>query len=88
MVGHVDGLEKTEILSSSWALINTSIHEGLAVSFLEALQCETPLISSVDPDGGVAIWPIHRSVSRFRRGAASTFCRSTYVFSGESLSGI
>ena len=44
MVGHVDGEEKRKLLSSAWALINTSIHEALATSFLEALVCETPLL--------------------------------------------
>ncbi|NOT25049.1 MAG: glycosyltransferase family 4 protein, partial [Acidobacteria bacterium] len=50
LMGHVDGEEKTRILSSAWALINTSIHEGLAVSFLEALTCETPLLSCIDTE--------------------------------------
>jgi glycosyltransferase involved in cell wall biosynthesis len=45
MLGHVDGAEKLETVASAWALVNTSIHEGLAVSFLEALACETPIIS-------------------------------------------
>ena len=44
MVGHVDGEEKRKLLSSAWVLINTSIHEALATSFLEALACETPLL--------------------------------------------
>lgn len=50
MMGHVDGDEKIQLLSSAWALINTSIHEGLAVSFLEALICETPILSCQDPE--------------------------------------
>jgi len=54
LTGHIDGSEKSEMLSSCWALINTSIHEGLAVSLLEALHCETPLIGSVDPEGIVS----------------------------------
>ncbi|MDR4467892.1 MAG: glycosyltransferase family 4 protein [Nitrospira sp.] len=44
MVGHVDGEEKRKLLSSAWVLINTSIHEALATSFIEALACETPLL--------------------------------------------
>jgi glycosyltransferase involved in cell wall biosynthesis len=31
-------------------LVNTSIHEGLSVSFLEALAHEVPIVASVDPD--------------------------------------
>lgn len=29
--------------------VNTSIYEGLAVSFLEAFACETPVVSCQDP---------------------------------------
>jgi glycosyltransferase involved in cell wall biosynthesis len=56
LLGHLDGDEKVHVLSSAWALVNTSIHEGLAVSFLEALACETPVLSCQDPE---------RVVSRF-----------------------
>lgn len=54
MMGHVDGEKKVGILSAAWVLVNTSIHEGLAVSFLEALKCETPLLSCVDPQNVVS----------------------------------
>lgn len=54
LLGHVDGAEKQRLLSSAWALVNTSIHEGLAVSFLEALACETPVVSCLNPEGVVA----------------------------------
>jgi glycosyltransferase involved in cell wall biosynthesis len=50
LLGHIDGGEKLETLASAWALVNTSIHEGLAISFLEALACETPLISCQNPE--------------------------------------
>ncbi len=53
-LGHIDGLEKVRALSSAWMLVNTSIHEGLAVSFLEALACETPLLACVNPGGVVS----------------------------------
>jgi len=56
LVGHVGGEEKRRILASAWVLVNTSIHEGLAVSFLEALACEVPLLACVDTE---------RVVSRF-----------------------
>jgi len=54
MLGHVDGPDKVALLRSAWVLVNTSIHEGLAVSMLEALACETPLLSCVDPGGLVS----------------------------------
>jgi glycosyltransferase involved in cell wall biosynthesis len=46
--GHVDGAEKVRLLASAWALVNTSIYEESPVSMLEALACETPVLSSVD----------------------------------------
>ncbi|MDT7541861.1 MAG: hypothetical protein QOE33_1765 [Acidobacteriota bacterium] len=52
-MGHVGEEEKARALSSAWVLVNTSIHEGLAISFLEALACETPILSCQNP-GGIA----------------------------------
>jgi glycosyltransferase involved in cell wall biosynthesis len=51
MAGHVLGAAKSRWLSDAWALLNTSIHESLPVSFLEALQHETPLVSAIDTGG-------------------------------------
>lgn len=59
LLGHVDGAEKLRTLSSAWALVNTSIHEGLAVSFLEALACETPVISCQNPEEIVSRFGIY-----------------------------
>lgn len=53
LLGHVDGDEKHRVLASAWALVNTSIHEGLAVSFLEALHHGTPIVSCQDPESVV-----------------------------------
>lgn len=63
VLGHVDGNEKRELLGSSWVLINTSSHEGLPVSFVEALKCETPILSSVNPEDVVSRFGIY--VGRF-----------------------
>lgn len=49
-LGHISGKEKARILSSASVLVNTSIHEGLAISFLEALACELPLLSCQDQE--------------------------------------
>lgn len=54
LLGHVDGEEKLRLLTSAWVLVNASIHEGLPVSFLEALACETPILACVDPGGVVS----------------------------------
>lgn len=51
MLGHVDEPEKRAELARAWVLLNTSIHEGLAVSYLEALAHEAPLVSCVDTEG-------------------------------------
>ena len=59
MLGHVDGAEKLELLSSAWLLVNTSIHESLAISFLEALLCETPILSCQDPGGIVSRFGVY-----------------------------
>jgi glycosyltransferase involved in cell wall biosynthesis len=51
LAGFVHGGVKQELLESSWVLVNTSIHEALPVSFLEAFAAATPVISSVNPGG-------------------------------------
>jgi glycosyltransferase involved in cell wall biosynthesis len=50
LAGHTDEAEKRKMLSAAWVLVNTSIHEGLSVSFLEALAHEVPIVAAVDPD--------------------------------------
>jgi glycosyltransferase involved in cell wall biosynthesis len=59
IMGHLDGNEKYSLLSSAWALVNTSIHEALAISFLEALLCETPILSCQDPEQLVSRFGIY-----------------------------
>src|SRR5439155_10159062 len=49
LLGHVDEEQKVRLLSEAWVAINTSVHEALAVSLVEALSCETPLLSCVNP---------------------------------------
>jgi len=50
LLGHVDREDKIRLLAAAWLLVNTSIHEGLAISFLEALHCATPIVSCQDPE--------------------------------------
>jgi glycosyltransferase involved in cell wall biosynthesis len=59
LLGHVDGDEKLAFLSSAWALVNTSIHEGVPTSFLEALACETPILSCTDVEAIASRFGIH-----------------------------
>ena len=50
ILGFVSEEKKREIIGRSWALLNTSIIEGLPITFLEALAEGTPIVSHVDPD--------------------------------------
>lgn len=49
MLGHLDDIERNRHLAAAWVLVNTSVHESLSSSFLEALACEAPLVSCLDP---------------------------------------
>jgi glycosyltransferase involved in cell wall biosynthesis len=77
LLGHVHEDEKLRLLSEAWVAINTSVHEGLAVSFLEALACETPLLSCVNTGFVVSRYGIYtgrfdgagtESIDAFRQG--------------------
>ncbi|MBV9927402.1 MAG: glycosyltransferase family 4 protein [Acidobacteria bacterium] len=57
--GHLDGAEKSRLLSSAWMLVNTSIHESMGMSILEALSCETPVVSCQNPDEVVSRFGIY-----------------------------
>ncbi len=48
--GHVEGEQKTQFLKDAKILVNTSIHEALPVSFLEALSFGTVLVSNRNPE--------------------------------------
>ncbi|CCW30409.1 glycosyltransferase family 4 protein [Xenorhabdus nematophila] len=48
--GHIEGEEKNTYLRDAKILVNTSIHEALPVSFLEALSFGTLLVSNRNPD--------------------------------------
>lgn len=49
-MGHVQGQEKIDLLKKSKVLVNTSIHEAIPVSFLEALSYGCLLVSCQNPD--------------------------------------
>lgn len=57
--GHVEGEEKRRLLASAWILVNTSIHEALPVSFLEALLFEMPIVSCQNPEGLVSRFGVY-----------------------------
>ena len=49
-VGHVEGEQKAQFLKDSKILVNTSIHEALPISFLEALAYGTLIVSNRNPE--------------------------------------
>ncbi|WPX39855.1 glycosyltransferase [Akkermansia sp. N21116] len=49
-LGHLEGGDKYKYLSKSKILVNTSIHEALPITFLEALSCGTLLVSCQNPE--------------------------------------
>jgi glycosyltransferase involved in cell wall biosynthesis len=51
--GHLDGAAKAAAIASSWALLNTSLHEGIPVTFYEAMASGLPIVSGLDPGGTV-----------------------------------
>jgi glycosyltransferase involved in cell wall biosynthesis len=50
LMGHVGRESKRRLLESAWMIVNTSIHESLPISFLEALHCGTPIVACQDPE--------------------------------------
>ncbi|MDR0535285.1 MAG: glycosyltransferase [Puniceicoccales bacterium] len=58
-VGHLDAGKKIEMLKTSKILLNTSIWEGIPISWLEALSYGTLLVSNLDNGGLVSRFGIH-----------------------------
>lgn len=58
-LGHIDGDEKEYYLKNSKILVNTSIHEALPISFLEALSFGTLLVSNRNPESLTSKFGIH-----------------------------
>jgi glycosyltransferase involved in cell wall biosynthesis len=50
LMGNLAGAAKRAVLSQAWVLVNTSIHEESAVSMMEALAHEVPVISYIESD--------------------------------------
>ena len=51
LMGVVEGKGKAALLDRVWAVVNTSIHEGVPVSLLEGFSYGKPAIAALDPDG-------------------------------------
>jgi len=68
MPGFVSESEKKEILEKSWILVNTSIHEGLPQTFIEACAYKCALLSSVNPDDFASKFGYHVKNDDFENG--------------------
>ena len=68
LTGFVTEEEKSRILARSWALMNTSVREGLPVSFLEALAHKTPIISGENPDELTSRYGFHVQDEDYEEG--------------------
>lgn len=76
-LGHVEGEMKKKFLRDAKILVNTSIHEAVPISFLEALSYGTLIVSNQNPDGltdrfGVYVGKVlgdgFDSVDKFKKG--------------------
>lgn len=47
---HLDGEDKDRLLREARCIVNTSVYEGLPVSFCEALSYHVPVVAMVDPE--------------------------------------
>jgi len=68
LTGFVTEEEKSAILEKSWILINTSIREGLPISFIEACAHRTAILSYVNPDDFASKFGAHVPDQNFVAG--------------------
>jgi glycosyltransferase involved in cell wall biosynthesis len=68
MPGFVEGREKSRLLEESWILVNSSVSEGLPVSFLEAAAHGCAILSFHDPDGFASNFGFHVREGGLDRG--------------------
>jgi len=59
---------KREILEETWILANTSVHEGLPQSFIEACTYRCAILSAVNPDGFAENFGYHVRDDDFEAG--------------------
>jgi len=66
--GFLTGEEKARVLEESWVLVNTSVHECLPVSFLEAAAHRCAILSPHDPDGFATRFGYHAAARDYAKG--------------------
>lgn len=83
MVGFVSEEEKSRILEKSWIMVNTSIREGLPVSFLEAAAHKTAILSYVNPDNFASNLGCHVPDEDFEEGLRTLLKDNLWQKKGE-----
>lgn len=71
MTGFIDQFRDSrvsDILASSWVLINTSAREGLPNTYMEAAGHRCAILSAVDPDGFASRFGHHAQIGDFEGG--------------------
>jgi glycosyltransferase involved in cell wall biosynthesis len=82
-LGNLDGELKWKAMAESWGMINTSIHEGLPVTFLESYCMAKPVISCLDPDDLVTRFGYYTGDilgEGMEQGALDKFARQIELF--------
>jgi len=59
LMGLVTGEAKEKMLNSIWGIINTSVHEALPVSYLEAFSYKKTVVGCQDPDQMISQFGIY-----------------------------
>jgi len=68
LLGFLTGEDKARVLKESWVLVNTSVHECLPVSFLEAAAHRCAILSPHDPDGFATRFGYHAAAGNYVDG--------------------
>ena len=81
-MGHVSGEQKDKLLREAKVLVNTSIHEAIPVSFLEAISYGLKILSCQNPDNitidngyftGIVLGDGFDELEKFRNGLKYCF---------------
>jgi glycosyltransferase involved in cell wall biosynthesis len=83
MLGFISDEEKSRILEESWVMINTSIREGLPISFLEASAHKTAILSYVNPDNFASNFGYHVPDEDFAGGLKALLQDNLWQEKGE-----
>lgn len=86
MTGFINQFETNEvsnILGSSWILVNTALREGLPNSFLEAMAHKCAILSSLNPENVAECFGYHVKDNNFERGLSKLLENNNWKTKGE-----